>query len=192
MPNPSRPKRLLAQLRDVRDFYAKGQRSQAVSPDRLGYGEANSSARRRNLHPEMLRKARQIAQEFPAEKFERLLTRCEARDFAIGITHLMRLASVNKGRSALITRMIDGRWSLRQLNNEIAKVQPSMAGRGRRRLVPEDAAGQLVMLKKECVRWKHLNQALAPNLKSPRVRQALRRASRSIDSLLVAVDQVEV
>lgn len=192
MPKPSRPKRLAAQLRDVRDFYEVGQDSQEESPDRLGYGEATSSAEDIGRHPEMLRKARQIVREFPAEKFDRLLARCEARDFAIGITHLMRLASVNKGRSALITRMIDGRWSLRQLNNEIAKVQPSMAGRGRRRLVPEDAAGQLVMLKKECVRWKHLDEALAPNLKSQRVRQALRRASRSIDSLLVAVDQVEV
>jgi len=192
MPNPSRPKRLLAQLRDVRAFYAKGQDSQEVSPDRLGYGEANSSARNRNLHPEMLRKARQIAQEFPAEKFERLLARCEARDFAIGITHLMRLASVNKGRTALITRMINGRWSLRQLNNEIAKVQPSMAGRGRRRLVPEDAVGQLVMLKKECIRWKHLDEALAPNLKSQRVQQALKGVSRSIDSLMVALSRAEV
>lgn len=180
------------QLRDVREFYEVGRLSLLQDPQRLPYDKAESRARRRNLHPEMLRKARQVAQEFPAEKFERLLAKCEEQDFAIGITHLMRLASVNKGRSVLITRMIDGRWSLRQLNNEIAKVQPSMAGRGRRRLVPEDAAGQLVMLKKECVRWNHLNQALAPDLRSPRVQRALKGVSSSIDSLMVALSRVEV
>lgn len=153
MPKPSRPKRLSAQLRDVRDFYAEGQDSRNKSLDRLGYGEATSSAEDIGRHPEMLRKARQIARKFPAEKFERLLARCEARDFAIGITHLMRLASVNKGRSALITRMINGRWSLRRLNTEIAKVHPSIEGRGRRRHVAEDQEGRLIELKRECDRW---------------------------------------
>lgn len=135
MPNP---KNLPAQLRDVCAFYAIGQASLKDSPVRLRYGEANSSAEDNKLHPEMLRKARQIAQVFPDEDMRRLLSRCKASNFAIGITHLMRLASVNKGRPALITRMVNGRWSLRHLNNEIAKLQPSMGGRGRR-LVPEDA-----------------------------------------------------
>jgi hypothetical protein len=153
MPNPSRPTRLPAQMRGVRDFYAKGQASLKDSPDRLGYGEANSSAGDIGLHPEMLRKARQIAQEFPAEKFERLLARCEARDFRIGITHLMRLASVSKGRAELIKRMLSGRWSSRRLNTEIAKVHPIIEGRGRRRQVAEDRIGRLIELKRECDRW---------------------------------------
>jgi hypothetical protein len=153
MPNPSRRNRLPAQLRLVRAFYAKGRDSRKRSSDRLGYGEATRSAEDMELRPEMLRKARQIAQEFPAEKFKRLLERCETRDFAIGITHLMRLASVNKGRSALITRMINGRWSLRRLNTEIAKVHPSIEGRGRRRHVAEDQEGRLIELKRECDRW---------------------------------------
>lgn len=187
MPILSRPSILNAKLKRVHAFYAKGKASRDDSPDRIRYGEANKSAERNKLHPEMLRKARQIAREFPEDRFERLLSTCEASGFAIGITHLMRLASVRKGRDALITRMIKGRWSLRQLNNEIAKLQPSMEGRGRRRLVPKDAVGQIVVLKKECVRWQHLNQALAPTLRSPRVRQALKHALKSIDSLMVVL-----
>jgi len=192
MPNPSRPKNLPAQLRDVRAFYAIGQASLKDSPDRLRHGEANRTAEDLGLHPEMLRKRRQVAEEFPKVDMRRLLSRCKESGFAIGITHLMRLASVHKGRDALITRMIKGRWSLRQLNNEIAKLKPSVEGRGRRRLVPEDAAGQIVVRKKECVRWQHLNQALAPTLRSPRVRQALKHASKSIDSLMVALNQDKV
>ena len=159
MSNLSRPNILTAQLKRARVFYSIGQESLKDSPGRLRYGEANKIAKRTKLHPELLRKARQVAQKFPEDKFEELLSICEASGFAIGITHLMRLASVNKGRAALITKMIDGRWSLRRLNNEIAKLQPSVEGRGRRRLVPEDAVGQIVVLKKECVRWQRLNQA---------------------------------
>ena len=189
MPNPSRPKSLPAQMREVRAFYAIGQASLKDSPGRLRYGEADSSAEDNNLHPEMLRKARQIAEEFPEELMKRLLSRCKASGFAIGITHLMRLASVRKGRAALITRMINGRWSLRRLNNEIAKLQPSMEGRGRRRLVPEDAVGQIVVLKKECVRWQRLNQALAPTLKSLPVRKAMKHVLKSMDVLTVALSR---
>lgn len=187
MPNHSRPKNLPAQMQKVREFYADGKDSLDDSQGRLRYGEAKSSAKDKNLHPEMLRKARQIAREFPYKDMTRLLSRCKASGFAIGITHLMRLASVGKGRDPLITRMIKGHWSLRQLNNEIAKLKPSVEGRGRRRLVPKDAAGQIVVLKKECVRWQHLNQALAPGFNSPRVRRAMRQALKSIDSLLAAL-----
>ena len=189
MPNPSRPKILPAQLREVRAFYAIGKASLKDSPGRLRYGEANSSAGEIGLQPEMLRKARQIAELFPEEEMMSLLSRCKASGFAIGITHLMRLASVRKGREHLIDRMIRHHWSLRQLNNEIAKLQPTTEGRGRRRLVPNDARGQIVVLKKECVRWQRLNQALTPTLKSPRVRHALKNALKSIDSLMSALSQ---
>lgn len=189
MSNLSRPNILTAQLKRARAFYAIGQASLKDSPGRLRYGEANSSAGDIGLHPEMLRKARQIAEEFPEEEMRRLLSRCKASGFAIGITHLMRLASVRKGRDGLITKMIDGRWSLRQLNNEIAKLQPSVEGRGRRRQVPEDAVGQIVVLKKECVRWQRLNQALAPTLKSLPVRKAMKHVLKSMDVLTVALSR---
>ena len=120
----------------------------------------------------MLRKARQIAEVFPEENMRRLLSRCKASGFAIGITHLMRLASVRKGRKHLIDRMIRHHWSLRQLNNEIAKLQPTMEGRGRRRLVPEDAVGQLIELKKECNRWERLNEVLRLKIKDRNLRHA--------------------
>lgn len=172
MPNPSRPKILPAQLREVRAFYAIGNASLKDSPGRLRYGEANNSAGEIGLHPEMLRKARQIAEVFPEENMRRLLSRCKASGFAIGITHLMRLASVRKGRKHLIDRMIRHHWSLRQLNNEIAKLQPTMEGRGRRRLVPEDAVGQLIELKKECNRWERLNEVLRLKIKDRNLRHA--------------------
>lgn len=189
MPNPSRPKILPAQLREVRAFYAIGKASLKDSPGRLKYGEADSSAGDIGLHPEMLRKARQIAEEFPEEEMRSLLSRCKASGFAIGITHLMRLTSVGKGREHLIDRMIRHHWSLRQLNNEIAKLQPTMEGRGRRRLVPNDARGQIVVLKKECVRWQRLNQALSPTLKSLPVRKAMKHVLKSMDVLTAALSR---
>ena len=190
MPILSRPSILNAKLKRVHAFYAKGKASRDDSSDRIRYGEANKSAERNNLHPEMLRKARQIAREFPEDKFEELLSTCEASGFAIGITHLMRLASVDKGRVALITRMINGRWSLRQLNNEIAKLRPSVPGRGRRRLIPANESGRIVVLKRECIRWQRLNQQLTvQELKSRRVRKALQDAAASIDSLAAALNR---
>ena len=140
-------------MRDVRNFCAKGRKSQKRSPHRLRYGEANRSAEEFELHPEMLRKARQIADEFPADDLDELLDLCEAQNFSIGITHLMRLATVRNGRAALINRMLSGRWSLRRLNTEIAKIHPSIEGRGRRRHVAADREGRLIELKRECGRW---------------------------------------
>lgn len=153
MPITRRPKILSARMRDVRNFCAKGRKSLDKSPMRLRYGEANRSAEDFELHPEMLRKARQIAEQFPADKLNELLKQCKAQDFSIGITHLMRLATVRKGRGDLIKRMLSGRWSLRRLNTEIAKVHPAIEGRGRRRHVAADRDGRLIELKRECDRW---------------------------------------
>lgn len=157
MPTTRRSKSLSARLRDVRNFCAKGRKSQKKSPHRLRYGEANRSADEFELHPEMLRKARQIAEQFPADELDRLLKQCEAKNFSIGITHLMRLATVRKGRAVLIKRMLFGRWSLRRLNTEIAKTHPSIEGRGRRRHVAADRDGRLIELKRECDRWIRWN-----------------------------------
>ncbi|MBN8626035.1 MAG: hypothetical protein J0M17_11140 [Planctomycetes bacterium] len=174
---------------DVQKFYELGVRSLRDAPLRLAYGKAADDAENEGVHPEMLRKARQVAQEFSRKDFKTLVVNCRRSEYELGLSHLMRLASVRKGRRQLIDRMIRQRWSLRELNNEIARHAPSFSSRGRRRLIPLDQGGQLVVLKKECHRWQRLSRELLPKLRSQAVGKALQQTKASMDRLAAALDR---
>ncbi len=178
-----------AQFDDVWKFYALGERSSRESPLRLGYGKAAEDAENEGVHPEKLRKARQVAQTFSLKELKTLLADCRRSEYELGVSHLMRLASVRKGRRQLSRRMVRHRWSLRELNTEIARHAPSTSSRGRRRLIPLDQGGQLVVLKKECRRWQRLSRELMSKLKSPAVGKALRQTKASMDQLVAALDR---
>lgn len=174
---------------DLRRFYDLGVRSLTASPARLPYGEAEDNADGEGVHPEVLRKARQVAQEFSPKQLKTLLADCQRSGYDLGVSHLMRLASVRTGRSQLIYRMVKQRWSLRELNNEIARKAPLSSTRGRRRLIPPSHDGQMVLLKKECLRWQRLSEKLASKLNRPSVIRALQRATASITRLAATVDR---
>lgn len=174
---------------DVRRFYDLGVRSLKKSRVRLGYGKADGEAENEGVHPELLRKARQVAKEFSPKQLKTLLADCKSSGYDLGVSHLMRLASVRTGRSQLIDRMVKQRWSLRELNNEIARKAPASSTRGRRRLIPSSQDGQMVLLKKECLRWQRLGDELVSQLKRPTVIRALRRTMASVNLLVTTIDR---
>jgi hypothetical protein len=85
----------------------------------------------------------------------------EGKPRVIGRFHVWRLLRVPKPhRPELQTEAIRGGWSLRRLEVEIARRFGSGAQGGRRRRLPDDRAGRLAVLERECESWRRLGAAL--------------------------------
>jgi len=164
--------RLQECLEQVRKFHGQGLASLGRFPDRVGYGSMKAVVER-GQKPEMLRKARQFANPdtgYSPGELDALVTRCEAKVYPLGISHVIRLLSIPKNggqRKALEQKAIAGRWSRRRLDIEVRKVigpQRAFAGRPCRK--PENKDDALVMIAQVCRRWEGLMHVLMPDGKS--------------------------
>src|SRR4051794_26826162 len=81
-------------LQDLRRFHATGAKSLERCPGRMLYGRMAREAARYDLHPEMLRKARQFAAAYTVPELDRLVASCERRGHAVGLSHVIRLLTV--------------------------------------------------------------------------------------------------
>lgn len=151
-----------AVLQDLRRFYDAGAKSIEQCPGRIWYGRVGREAARYKLHPEMLRKARAIAKAYTERDLDRLVSLCEKRGHALGLSHLIRLVSVPEDQRDQFQReAVDGRWSHKRIGEEIRKRfgnrRPAV---GRRRRVPADAEDAYYQLDQFCDQWRRLYRVL--------------------------------
>jgi hypothetical protein len=102
----------------------------------MAKGVAAREAHRCGLTVEMLRKARDAGREYDESALHALCVAAERADYALGVSHLIRFATLSRGRAAFQRKAVKGRWSKRRIDIEIRKLlgnRRPLAGRARSR-----------------------------------------------------------
>jgi hypothetical protein len=157
---------------DIHGFYKLGRKSLKECPANADhnqkYGKLKSQASSFGVALEFLRKARAFADPkrgYTEAQFKRLCQACERAGFTMGTSFVVRLLAAPKGnqRLALQSKLIEERWSLSRLNQELAKRQQLQGRQGRRRRIPADPTSLLIQLQGICENWRrwqfHLERA---------------------------------
>lgn len=183
-------------LKDLCRFHATGAKSLQRFPSRMPYGKMVAEAARYRLQPEMLRKARRVAETYSASDLQKLIADCERIGHAVGLSHVIRLLSVPpRNRDALQRKAIEEGWGVSRLDAEILKRYPGRRPHaGRRRRAPADAQDARVQISRICESWKRLSAALRVPMvgrKQPPLRwdltPALRRQIHDADRVMRAM-----
>src|SRR5213078_635105 len=99
-------------ISSVRRFYDCGCQSRAQFPDRMKYSAMPGEARRFNLNPEMLRKARLFASSYTPAEAEKLCAMARENQFPLGVSAIVRLVTIPRQQRAAFQReLIENRWS---------------------------------------------------------------------------------
>jgi hypothetical protein len=173
----SDPERVAAAIQNIRAFHELG-RNLPTKYDRpvdASQGTIDAEAKRLNINADTLRKARVFAD--PEDGWSKqelrdlcgLIRKCQkersGKKKALPMfqrTHVIRLQSVRpkKQRTALQEECIRAGWSCTELEREIRTRYRTRREGGRRRALPEDAAGLLTQLRKLCVEWRRWHTSL--------------------------------
>lgn len=187
-----------AALTEVRRFHTAGVSSLKEYPGRMGYGGMNSEAERLGYNPETLRKARAFAENYTEQQLGALCALAEKRQFAMTVSHVIRLLSVPKEhRSKFQRELVESQWSKRQLDGEIRKrFANRMPAAGRRRASPQTAEDAYYAIARACDQWTRLVAAMnrrpaidvqsahtAPPELPPMIRRLLSVATSAIEEL---------
>lgn len=162
----ARRAKVAAAVKGIREFFALGRSLPPRRPHGEVYGEGvvQEEARRRDMNPDTVQKARAFAHPVtgytPAELDElcRLVRDTQpGQDDKLAVisrTHVIRLLSVPKRfRPRLQREAITKGWSTAELECVIAARFGSRSAGGRRRRVPTDVLGQLIQIERMCTSW---------------------------------------
>lgn len=154
-------------IREIRRFYAKGQRS-LRRHKRLPYGEAADCAEFAKLSPEKLRKARSFASTYTLDELNSLCRRCIKEHYPINVSHVICLITVKRAqRTAVENQAIKGHWSKRRLDEELRKRYGSRRKwAGRKPRTANNVKGirwEVIRLSKA---WQRLYTAIYPPLET--------------------------
>lgn len=136
--NMDDPDAVLDAISQLIIFHTLGRRSLDEYPGRMPYGVASKLGKRHGLHPETLRHARRFASPaldgYTRKELDRLFGRAERHQYVLTRSNVTKLLTIRDRavRSELELLMIEGRWSRRQLDDEIRKLLGKRMNAGRR------------------------------------------------------------
>lgn len=166
----------------VHRYWHLGRDSWCIDGERLPYGQGK--ARWSGHSAEMYRKARDVSSQYDLDALHRLFGLCRQRRFRVGITHLIRLATVPKKDRPQIERdMVEGAWSLRQLNAVIRlRYGNRKEHAGKKPKIPLDPQFIRMELWRLTAQWFRFALALEgiSNANDCRSEQALRPSEREL------------
>jgi hypothetical protein len=186
-------------IAEIRAFHETGRHNLKTRSGRAqpGAGELDEHARRLDVTPHYLTRARQFADPelgYSQKELREMFAAFKRFEFALRPSTVFHLLSVKPKtvRARLQLKAIKNGWTAARLHLEIMRrFGPRTVG-GRRRRVVSDAAELLTQLESECEKWGRwhaaLNQA-GPDGKvtlqslPPNVRQRMSSTSRSIAAL---------
>lgn len=159
----------------IRAFHALGRTlaGRAAPADAQRTVAIEAAAEQHCLNPDTVRKARQFAG--PQDGYTRvevtalctLIRRVQPGQAdgcsVFGRTHLIRMLGVRKqSRASLQSKAVNGGWSVRRLEAEIAARYGSRRAGGRKRRVPTDTLGRLAQVERLCEGWRRWVGLLTP------------------------------
>ena len=188
---------MLAAVSELRRVHAQGVASwNDTKGGRPDYGTMKELDER-GKSSELLRKARAFANVtsgYSPRELDALIGQCETEQFPLGASFVYRLVAVQKGskREILQRRLIQGHWSRRQLDAEIARLvgnrRPLV---GRKIRLPADPAEAMYLVTRLS---KHLNHFLvAVNASSlelpPSVQRHITDARVPVEALIRCISR---
>ena len=170
----------------IKKFHKQGQKSRADHPERLGY-QAGKLAKAANINPDTLRKARDFAHEYKPDDLDRLFARCREHQSPLFVGHVIRLITLGrKQRLRLELKAIKGRWSKRQLDEDIRKICGNRRAKsGRLPRVPQDVAGIRVELRRISLKWERMYAAMREQTEAfKKLSRLERQAMKKVDNAM--------
>ena len=188
-------------LRRLWDFHKLGAESIRRHPGPMPLEQIQKVAREYAMHPEMVRKARQLAASYSRSDLEKLESLGRRHGHCLGLTHLIRLMTVPKGqRETLQRQAIHEGWGAKKLNSEIIKRFGSrMPSAGRHHPPPADVKEAHFRLAQYCDQWRRLSSSLRSPVDDPedrqryvwaRLRPSVRKQIKQVDEVLAKLGKV--
>lgn len=165
--------------------------------ENFGEGKLVRQAEELRINADTLRKGRAFADPekgYSRAELKQLIRQLQSHDYVnpnwkFGISHMIRLISVPKDgghRLSLQQELITKEWSCAQLDDVIRQRYKLRDVGGRRRRVPEDSAGLLTQVAKECDRWNRWFLSLKRDDNTP----PLSRLPRSVKSQIRQITEL--
>jgi len=163
----TRRAQVTAAIQQIRDFYRVGQELPPKQPHKevVGRHIIDGEAKRLDMNPDTVRKARQFADpkvgytRAELDELCRLIrdiqTQQTGEKSVFGRTNLIRMLTVpRRYRKAFQREAVENGWSFRELEAEIARRFGTRRQGGRRRRIPSGAANLLTQFKRMTDTWR--------------------------------------
>lgn len=162
-----------AAIQAIQEFFQIGQQLTQKQSHKASYGQdtVGAEAKKYNLNPDTIRKARQFADPVRGYTESEVKELCSLirtlqtnqRGAIFGRTHLIRLLSVPKQKRGKVQKLaIECRWSMAELESLIASRFGSRRDGGRKRRVPSEVIGVLVQIEGLCESWHRWAEIVTP------------------------------
>lgn len=161
----SRDQKITKNITRILKFYKKAIKIPIINNKKSTYGKKQilEYAKKLNLNEDKTRKARQLANTFTRDEIESLCkeiqtvqSKLESEKRPFTLSHLLRSLTVpeRSNRWTFIRKTIKEGWSVRKLNEEIAREFGTRRQGGRKGRIPKDPGSFLKQLERSCQTWR--------------------------------------